>query len=91
MQFLHKILFYRHVDDIELFVAGHNEIPLPEGLLGPTFACIAAEQFRRLKSKLIIIINKFLKCYKLNLKDGDRFWFENGGMPNSFTERKHYI
>ncbi|XP_054158548.1 peroxidase-like [Oppia nitens] len=57
---------YRHVDDIDLFIAGNHEKPLPDAVVGPTFACILAEQARR---------NKV----------GDRFWFENGKMKNSFT------
>jgi len=56
---------YRHVDDIDLFIGGVHETPLPDAVIGPTFGCIVAEQSRRSKV-------------------GDRFWYENGGLPQSF-------
>lgn len=57
---------YKGPEDVDLWSAAVNEKPLPGSMVGPTFACIIAKQFR-------------------NLRKGDRYWYENGGYPSSFT------
>jgi len=56
----------RSPHDIDLWSGGVSERPLPGSLLGPTFTCIIATQFRVARS-------------------GDRFWYETGGQPSSFS------
>lgn len=37
------------MDEIDLFVGGISEFAVNDGVLGPTFTCIVANQFRNLK------------------------------------------
>jgi hypothetical protein len=42
-------LVFRDVDDIDLFSGAMAERPVSGGLVGPTFACILAQQFSNLR------------------------------------------
>ena len=38
---------YSHVDDVDLFLGGLMEKPMPGSLLGQTFSCIISDQMYR--------------------------------------------
>lgn len=40
---------YGSPDEVDLFIGGISEKPLPGAVLGPTFVCIVGDQFSRLR------------------------------------------
>ena len=46
---LQLYLFYRHVDNVDLFAGGIMEKPLRGAAVGPTFSCILGQQFQDLR------------------------------------------
>jgi len=42
-------MVYKDVDDVDLFIGGISESPLPGAILGQTFQCLVGDQFKRLQ------------------------------------------
>lgn len=40
---------YTNPDEVDLFIGGISETPLPSAVLGPVFVCIVGDQFSRLR------------------------------------------
>ena len=51
---------YKHVDDIDLYIAGLMETPVSGSLLGPTFSCIIADQVSHQKFQDKSVLFEFL-------------------------------
>lgn len=46
----HLQALYSHPDNIDLFVGGISETPLPGSKVGPTFQCLIVDQFKRTRA-----------------------------------------
>ena len=66
------IITIRNVSDVDLFVGGLFEKPLPGALLGPTFACIVREQVFSIT--ITITITQMTRT-----RAADRFFYSNEG------------
>jgi hypothetical protein len=62
---LHAYLVSRDLDDIDLFPGAMAERPVSGGLVGPTFACILAQQFSNLKKGSTVLYFWVEKYYLL--------------------------
>ena len=75
---------YDSPEDLELFSAGIAEVPVAGGLLGPTFTCIIGRQYHNIRCHTTHRQNQYGHSSPI-VRKGDRFWYENGGWPSSFT------
>ena len=64
-----RVAYNNNVNDIDLYVGGMSETPLPGSILGNTFSFILAKSL-------------------MNLRLGDRFWYERNDSYIGFTMRQ---
>ena len=72
---------YSDVEDIDLYIGGLMERPVPGGRLGPTFSCIISNQVKRAQKN-------FYKCkifQMKRLKNGDRYFFSLVSSASRFS------
>lgn len=74
---------YESVDDIDLLVGLMAERPLKGSFVGPSLGCLIANQFYKVG---VFSFKKKLKSFFVQIRRGDRFWYENYFAPSAFTE-----
>ena len=76
---------YSNVADIDLWVGGLLERQDPGAQLGPTFSCIIAGQFRKIRDgDRCDHVPGLSAGFRASLRLAYRFWFER---PGQFTRR----
>ena len=93
---LHDYVDSRNVEDIDLVTAALSEVPVEGSVIGPTFLCLLGRTFRNARLGMFLSSFKIpiLHYKKKILRSlwsyllaflGDRYWYENGNTPGSFT------
>ena len=72
---------YSDVEDIDLYIGGLMERPVPGGRLGPTFSCIISSQVKSAQKNFY----KYKIFQMKRLKNGDRYFFSLVSSASRFS------